>query len=100
MSSHTRIFLGLILGAVAGVATNLITHNGPVTQRFVELVTEPIGKIWLSCLIMVVIPLIVSSLALGVAGLGDLRKLGRMGAVTWCASSASLRWPRPWAWLR
>lgn len=82
MSSHTRIFLGLILGAVAGVATNLITQNGPVTQRFVELVTEPIGKIWLSCLIMVVIPLIVSSLALGVAGLGDLRKLGRMGAVT------------------
>lgn len=80
--SHTRILLGLILGAVAGVATNLITQNGPFTQRFVALVTEPIGKIWLSCLIMVVIPLIVSSLALGVAGLGDLRKLGRMGAVT------------------
>lgn len=82
MPLHIRILLGLVLGAVAGVTTNLLTHGGPYTERFVKLVTEPIGKIWLSCLIMTVIPLIVSSLALGVAGLGDLRKLGRMGAVT------------------
>jgi len=82
MSLHIRILLGLVLGAVAGVATNLITRGGPLTERFVGLVTEPLGKIWLSALIMTVIPLIVSSLALGVASLGDLRKLGRMGAVT------------------
>jgi DAACS family dicarboxylate/amino acid:cation (Na+ or H+) symporter len=82
MPLHIRILLGLVLGAVAGVTTNLVTHGGPLTEQFVGLVTEPIGKIWLSCLIMTVIPLIVSSLALGVAGLGDLRKLGRMGAVT------------------
>ncbi len=82
MPLHIRILLGLILGGLAGVATNLITQDGPYTERFVSLVTEPIGKIWLSCLIMTVIPLIVSSLALGVAGLGDLRKLGRMGALT------------------
>jgi DAACS family dicarboxylate/amino acid:cation (Na+ or H+) symporter len=82
MPLHIRILLGLVLGAAAGVTTNLVTHGGPLTEQFVGLVTEPIGKIWLSCLIMTVIPLIVSSLALGVAGLGDLRKLGRMGAVT------------------
>jgi len=82
MPLHIRILLGLVLGAVAGVATNLVTRGGPLTERFVSLVTEPIGKIWLACLIMTVIPLIVSSLALGVAGLGDLRKLGRMGAIT------------------
>ena len=37
---------------------------------------------WLSALIMVVIPLILSTLALGVAGLGDLKRLGRIGLVT------------------
>ena len=82
MPLHIRILLGLVLGAIAGVMTNLMTHGGPLTERFVRLVTEPVGKIWLSCLIMTVIPLIVSSLTLGVASLGDLRRLGRMGAVT------------------
>jgi DAACS family dicarboxylate/amino acid:cation (Na+ or H+) symporter len=82
MPLHTRILLGLVLGASAGVATNLIARGRPAAEQFVRLVTEPAGKIWLSSLVMTVIPLIVSSLALGVANLGDLRRLGRMGAIT------------------
>jgi len=82
MSQPTRILLGLLAGAVAGVAVNLLVGAGPATLRFVGLVTEPIGKMWLSALIMVVIPLILSTLSLGVAGLGSLRRLGRIGLVT------------------
>jgi dicarboxylate/amino acid:cation (Na+ or H+) symporter, DAACS family len=82
MPLHTRILLGLVLGAVAGVTTNLVTHGGRGTEAFVSLVTEPIGKMWLAALIMVVIPLILSTLSLGVAGLGSLRRLGRIGLVT------------------
>jgi DAACS family dicarboxylate/amino acid:cation (Na+ or H+) symporter len=37
---------------------------------------------WLSALIMIVIPLIISTLSLGVAGLGSLRRLGRIGIIT------------------
>ena len=37
---------------------------------------------WLSALIMVVIPLIISTLSLGVAGLGNLKRLGRIGLIT------------------
>ena len=81
MPLHTRVLLGLLLGAAAGVATNLLMHGGPPTDVLVA-VTEPIGKMWLSALIMVVIPLIVSTLALGVVNLGDMRKLGRIGAMT------------------
>jgi DAACS family dicarboxylate/amino acid:cation (Na+ or H+) symporter len=44
--------------------------------------TEPVGRMWLAALIMVVVPLIVSTLSLGVAGLGDLKKLGRIGLIT------------------
>jgi dicarboxylate/amino acid:cation (Na+ or H+) symporter, DAACS family len=82
MPLHTRIMIGLLLGALAGVAVNLATDGGPATQRFVSLVTEPIGRVWLNALIMVVIPLIISTLALGVAGLGNIARLGRIGAVT------------------
>lgn len=82
MRLHTRILVGLVAGAAAGVTVNLLTDGGAGTQRFVSLVTEPVGRMWLAALIMVVIPLIVSTLALGVAGLGSLRQLGRIGAIT------------------
>jgi DAACS family dicarboxylate/amino acid:cation (Na+ or H+) symporter len=82
MKLHTKILLGLLAGAAAGVAVNLLTGGGPATQRVVTLVTEPIGKMWLSALIMIVIPLIVSTLSLGVAGLGSLKRFGRIGLLT------------------
>jgi len=81
MPLHTKILLGLVLGAVSGVALNLATGGGERVAWLVG-VTEPIGRMWLSGLIMVVIPLILSTLALGVAGLGSLRRLGRIGALT------------------
>ena len=82
MPLHTRILIGLLLGAVTGVTVNLLTDGGEGARRFVSLVTEPVGKMWLSALIMIVIPLIVSTLSLGVAGLGSLKRLGRIGLVT------------------
>ncbi len=82
MKLHTKILLGLLAGAITGVTVNLLTGGGPVTQRVVSLVTEPIGKMWLSALIMIVIPLIISTLSLGVAGLGSLKRLGRIGIIT------------------
>jgi DAACS family dicarboxylate/amino acid:cation (Na+ or H+) symporter len=82
MPLHTRILIGLVLGAAIGVATNLLTGGGAAVSGFVHNVTEPVGRMWLAALIMVVIPLIVSTLSLGVAGLGNLRRLGRIGLAT------------------
>jgi DAACS family dicarboxylate/amino acid:cation (Na+ or H+) symporter len=82
MKLPTKILLGLVAGAASGVTVNLITGGGPGVGGFVSLVTEPIGKMWLSALIMVVIPLIISTLSLGVAGLDSLKKLGRIGLIT------------------
>jgi DAACS family dicarboxylate/amino acid:cation (Na+ or H+) symporter len=82
MAGHTRILLALLAGALAGAVVNGLTQGSVGTQRFVSLVTEPIGRMWLSGLVMVVIPLILSTLSLGVAGLGNLRRVGRIGALT------------------
>jgi DAACS family dicarboxylate/amino acid:cation (Na+ or H+) symporter len=78
---HTKILTGLVVGAVVGVATNLTIGSANI-QGVVANVTEPLGRMWLSALIMVVIPLIISTLSLGVAGLGDLKTLGRIGLIT------------------
>lgn len=82
MALHTRILIGLLGGAVAGVLLNLTVGLTPRVEWIVGNVAEPLGRIWLNALIMVVIPLIISTLALGVAGLGSVTKLGRIGLVT------------------
>ena len=79
---HVKILLGLASGAAIGIITNLSTGGGAAIEGFVSNVTEPLGKMWLSSLIMVVIPLIISTLSLGVAGLGSLKTLGRIGLIT------------------
>jgi DAACS family dicarboxylate/amino acid:cation (Na+ or H+) symporter len=86
MPLHTRIVLGLLAGALAGVTVNALAAGNPSAVDKVRWVvtsmTEPAGRMWLGALIMVVIPLILSTLALGVAGLGSLKRLGRIGLVT------------------
>lgn len=77
-----RMLAGLAIGLVLGVAAHLAWGGSDGLERFVKLVTEPAGKIFLRLLFMLVIPLILSALALGVAGLGDLRSLGRIGLKT------------------
>lgn len=68
---HTQIFIGLILGVIVGLV-------------FGEKATiiEPIGTIFLRLITMIVVPLVLVSLMLGTASLGDLRKLGRIGIKT------------------
>jgi DAACS family dicarboxylate/amino acid:cation (Na+ or H+) symporter len=77
-----RMLVGLVAGIVLGVVANLTLRGSSLLEGFVANVTEPLGQIFLRLLFMLVIPLIVSALALGVAGLGDVRRLGRVGLKT------------------
>lgn len=80
MPLHTRIFVGLLVGAAAGVAVNTLSGPGQVTVDWVvSNITEPIGILFLRLLSMIVVPLVISSLIIGVAGIGDIRTLGRIG---------------------
>src|SRR5262245_15446302 len=77
---HTRIFAGLALGCAGGLSVNRIAGGDhPAVQWTLANVTEPVGHLFLRLLLMTVIPLVFSSLVIGVAGLGDVRKLGRVG---------------------
>jgi DAACS family dicarboxylate/amino acid:cation (Na+ or H+) symporter len=77
-----RMLIGLVSGLVLGVIAHRTLGGSPVLDGFIRYVTDPIGKIFLRLLFMLVIPLIISALALGIAGLGDLRRLGRIGLKT------------------
>ncbi len=80
---HVRIMLGLLAGVVAGLLASLLL--GPEDARLewaVANVTAPLGNVWLRLLLMVVMPLVFSALVVGVAGMGDVRRLGRVGLRT------------------
>jgi len=71
LALHTKILIGLLLGAISGPAL------GPWAVHL-----EPFGQAFIRLLIMIVIPLVMASLIIGTASLGDLRKLGRIGIKT------------------
>jgi len=77
-----RVGAGLLAGAGAGSLCNLFLGGHPALEWGISHLSEPAGTIWLRTLMMVVLPLVFGSLALGVAGLGNLAKLGRIGGRT------------------
>ncbi|MBM4183745.1 MAG: dicarboxylate/amino acid:cation symporter [Gemmatimonadetes bacterium] len=80
MPLHTRIFVGLLVGAGAGLLVNASLGVGASGVSWVvRNVTEPVGQLFLRLLLMVVVPLVFSSLVVGVAGIGNIRQLGRVG---------------------
>jgi DAACS family dicarboxylate/amino acid:cation (Na+ or H+) symporter len=76
------MLIGMAVGIILGVAANLAFGDSPRLEWVVKNITEPGGRIFLRLLFMLVIPLILSALALGVSGLGDVRRLGRIGLKT------------------
>jgi DAACS family dicarboxylate/amino acid:cation (Na+ or H+) symporter len=77
---HTKILIGLIAGAGAGGALNgILGGDSPRLAWAIDHVADPVGQLFLRLLLLLVIPLVFSSLTLGVAGLGDLRRVGRIG---------------------
>jgi DAACS family dicarboxylate/amino acid:cation (Na+ or H+) symporter len=79
---HTRILIGMLTGALLGIAAHAFAGDAPWLKALVDNVTLPAGKIFLRLIMMVVIPLVMSALMLGVAELGDPRRLGRVGLRT------------------
>lgn len=80
MALHTKILIGLLVGVIGGLIVNW-TAGGehPRVVWTIANITQPVGALFLNLLLMIVVPLVFSSLVVGVAGIGDIRKLGRIG---------------------
>lgn len=80
MALHTKILIGLLVGVIGGLVVNwTLGGDNPWVVWSVENFTRPVGQLFLNLLLMIVVPLVFSSLVVGVAGIGDVRKLGRIG---------------------
>ncbi|MBS4029678.1 MAG: dicarboxylate/amino acid:cation symporter [Ignavibacteriales bacterium] len=86
ISSHTMIMFALGLGALAGIIVNISVSGNvgaqAVLNTLIDTIAHPVGQIFLRLLFIVVVPLVFASLASGVAGLGDISKLGKIGGRT------------------
>lgn len=80
MNRPLLILLGLILGTALG----LLCHpwQGPWLDLAISYIAQPLGQIFLRLIFMVVLPLVFSSLVLGIFELKDFSKLGRVGVKT------------------
>ena len=79
MKLHNKILIGLVAGILVGTAANLLGIEW--LQTGLSYI-EPIGTAFIRLITMIVIPLIVASILLGAASLGDLTRLGRIGGKT------------------
>src|SRR5262245_16421662 len=80
---HLKMLIGFAVGVVAGIVAHRTLggdHEG--LRWFLAHVSQPVGKVFLRLLFMLVTPLIFAALVLGITGLGDLRHLGRVGLKT------------------
>ncbi|MFA6239620.1 MAG: dicarboxylate/amino acid:cation symporter [Candidatus Hydrogenedentales bacterium] len=75
-----RILIGLAGGATVGGTLNALLGESSIPLQWVTVqITEPVGQLFLRLLLMLVVPLVFCSLVLGVAGIGDIRRVGRVG---------------------
>ena len=77
---HIKVLIGFVLGGGIGLLVNYFhLEHMPLVDWLSTYLTKPFGQIFLNLLFMLVVPLMFSALVLGVAELGDIASLGRLG---------------------
>jgi Na+/H+-dicarboxylate symporter len=77
-----RILFGFVAGLVAGLLVYTFAPGAPWVSSVVTYVTGPIGQVFLRLLFMLVLPLLFSALVIGIAEMGEIRALRRVGLAT------------------
>src|SRR5687768_13827100 len=83
-NGHRRILLGFVAGAALGLGLHALCWPEPPAwiNAFLNYGAEPVGRLFLRLLLLSVLPLVVSSLILGVAEMGNAARLGRVALKT------------------
>ena len=76
MNLSVKIFISLILSVIVGLVV------GEEGVPFIKWWIAPIGTMFINLIKMVIVPIVFTSLVVGMTSLGDMRKLGRIGAKT------------------
>jgi Na+/H+-dicarboxylate symporter len=79
---HFQMLAGFAIGLSGGLIVNLTAGDAAWVKAITTYVTGPAGQVFLRLLFMLVIPLLFSALVTGVAEMGDLASLKRVGLRT------------------
>ena len=79
MQLYNKILIALVAGIGVGAVANA-ADIVPLQRLLIAI--GPFGTAWIRLITMIVVPLVVASLLVGTASLGDLRKVGRIGGKT------------------
>ena len=83
LSLQWQMLIGFVVGLAGGLIVNMATATDtPWVDWVMTYVTGPIGQIFLRLIFMLVIPLLFSALIVGIAEMGDVRSLKRVGLKT------------------
>lgn len=82
LSLQWKMLGGFALGLIAGLAAYMGARDATWVDFTVTYITGPVGQIFLRLLFMLVIPLLVSALIVGIAEMGEIRALKRVGLRT------------------
>lgn len=82
VSLQMKMLIGFVVGLVAGLAVHMTQPDAAWVDTITTYVTGPIGQIFLRLLFMLVLPLLFSALVIGIAEMGDIRSLKRIGIKT------------------
>ena len=77
---HWKMAIGFGVGLIVGLIVHA-TSQGDAgwVQDVTKYVTTPFSKIFLNLIFMLIVPLLFSALVCGIAEMGDIRALGRIG---------------------
>jgi Na+/H+-dicarboxylate symporter len=79
---HTRMAIAFAVGITLGLVANFFFTGSDLVAGIINYVTDPVGKLFINTLKMLVVPLVFSALLLGVVEIGDPKSLGRIGGKT------------------
>jgi Na+/H+-dicarboxylate symporter len=82
ISLQMKMLIGFVTGLVLGLFVHMTQPDAPWVETVTTYVTGPIGQIFLRLIFMLVIPLLFSALVVGIAEMGDIRSLKRVGIKT------------------
>ncbi|HEU4957231.1 MAG TPA: dicarboxylate/amino acid:cation symporter [Sphingomicrobium sp.] len=81
-SLQWQMLIGFLTGLVLGLIANATAGDAAWVEWISTYVTGPVGQIFLRLIFMLVIPLLVSALIVGIAEMGDIASLKRVGLKT------------------
>jgi len=82
LSKPIKMLFGFSLGAALGILVFAFVPNAPWVEPLVNYLLHPIGQIFLRVIFSAVVPLVFTSLVLGVYEMGDFKSLGRISIKT------------------